>query len=295
MTIWAVVPTCRGFLIPEQTVPVKWIIVHDRHAYPILGVQAPHHSIVAPDPELYGQGSDCIRSAGFAYAYQHGEPGDVILTVDDDCRLPSDWAEQHVAVLQSEVPAWQYTVPGLATRGTSAERLRVAISHGLWDGVPDVYAKDQDGRRWRMPVEPHPIAPPFAQSSMNLGFRLEVTPVLYQPAQGIGYEYDRFADIWGGVLAQRCLVGRWGFVNGAAVVYHERASNRDVNLTKEAPGLEVHDAFWRHVWAYRPGWHHGNLFETYRDMARHVRLLGGVYFRGLADRMERWLMALHRH
>jgi hypothetical protein len=295
--IWAVVPTCRGFTVPRQTVPVNWIIVHDRKEHPIyVGPGFPdtqlNHHIIAPDPWLFGQGSDSIRSAGFAHAYAHGKPGDIILTVDDDCQIPPDWAQRHADAMKAYQPRWSYTVPHLKTRGTSTQTNPVAISHGLWDGVPDVYAVDQqDDKYYRMPQGWHVIQAPFAQSSMNLGFRWEVTPVMYQPAQGPDTGFDRFADIWCGVIAQRLLARHWAFVNGAAVVYHQRASNRDVNLKKELPGLRCHEEFWTYVWYdYQPLSWEAPLIVQYEHMAAHIsHFMHHAYFLELAQRMIKWL------
>jgi len=288
--IWAVVPTCRGFKIPPQTVAVNWIIVHDRERRPVEGPVFRH--IIAPDPWLFGQGSDSIRSAGFACAYAHGSPGDIILTVDDDCQIPPDWAAQHVLAMTLYQPRWSYTVPGLATRGTSVQTNPVAISHGLWDGVPDLYAHHQMPDDYhRMPKDWHAIQAPFAQSSMNLGFRWEVTPVMYQPAQGPDTGFDRFADIWCGVMAQRLLARNWAFVNGAAVVYHQRASNREVNLKKESPGLIYHEDFWNYVWYdYRPIAWEAPLMGQYEHLAKHIAMWAPhAYFLELGKRMTKWL------
>ena len=292
--IWAVVPTCRGFTIPVQTEEVHWVLVHDRERQPHTAPQGvePVH-IVAPDPWLYGQGSDSIRSAGFVHAYKHGGEGDIILTVDDDCALPRDWAAQHAAALRQTVPAWTPTIPGLITRGMPQQGLLVGISHGLWDGVPDVYAHDQTDppQYQRIQAPSGPITPPFPQSSMNLGFRRELTPVLYQPAQGPDTGMDRFADIWGGIMAQRLIAGRYGCWNGAAVVYHARASNREANLEKERPGLAIHDAFWKLVWSFQESW---ELEDAYVQLANYLAKrwaqdAGRNYVMELTRRMRAWI------
>jgi hypothetical protein len=253
MKVAAVVPTCRGFKIPEyQSIDVEWYVVHDREEREVVG-DATH--IVAPDPELYGSRCDSIRSAGFLAAYQSG--ADFILTVDDDCIIPYKWAEQHVEELRSSEPLWNYTVPTMRTRGIPYQQtpMSVAIHHGLWDGVLDLDARTQEQNpdlTWTHPDRGgYRIHAPFPQSAMNIGFRAEVVSVMYQPAQGEGSPFDRFADIWGGLLAQRVLSHHgYAFRNGGAIVYHQRASDCQTNKIKEAPGMKCHEEFWRHVWDF---------------------------------------------
>jgi len=295
--VTAVVPTCRGFKIPEQSIPVDWIIVHDVKLQQVEG-DALH--IVAPEVSFFGKKCDSIRSAGFLKAYQNG--ADYILTVDDDCVIPYTWAEDHVKALSQELHSWWPTTPKARTRGTPYESkiAPVAISHGLWDGVPDLDARTQQkfpSLRITNYDSWSRIAAPFTQSSMNLGFRREVTCVMYQPNQGEGTPFDRFADIWCGVFAQYCLSKHnYAFLNGGAVVEHNRASNVDINLIKEAPGLSVHEDLWQYVWK----WHIKGRFlaSTYAHLAKHIEGYFGEtleqekYFEQLSKNMLRWLKEL---
>lgn len=296
-SVAVVVPTCRGFVIPEQTIPVDWIIVHDKKLQEVEG-DAMH--IVAPDKELYGRGCDSIRSAGFLKAYQNGT--DYILTVDDDCHIPPDWAAKHVEALSQELHPWWPTIEHERTRGMpyKAAPAKVAVSHGVWDGVPDLDAITQRNNptlritnkgKWER------IGIPFTQSSMNLGFRREVTCVMYQPNQGEGTPFDRFADIWGGLFAQYCLSKHnYGFLNGGAVVTHDRASDLAANLRKEAPGMVTHEDLWKYVWSSNARGR--SLASTYNHLATHIHdFLGaneieGVYFEMLSKNMSRWLKEL---
>ena len=38
---------------------------------------------------------------------------------------------------------------------------------------------------------------------MSLAFRIEALPLMYLPLMGEGQPYDRFDNIWGGVIAKR--------------------------------------------------------------------------------------------
>lgn len=298
MKIAVVVPTCRGFKIPETDMDVKWIIVHDRQLYPVEGK---HIDLVAPDSMFYGKRCDSIRSAGFLYALQNGY--DIILTTDDDCDIPFNWVSSHIDALTTELPQWAYTVPRLRTRGMpyKADPKKVAISHGLWSGVPDLDGITQkanpDLRLNDLPGHWHSITPPFAQSAMNLGFIKEVGVVMYQPFQGEGTPFDRFADIWNGVIAQRCLtLHDYGFLNGGALVHHTRASNVEVNIFKEAPGMECHETFWKYVWSFNDKG--ADLTNTYAKLAWHIGAFESpkpewkAYFRNLKDNMLAWIEEL---
>lgn len=276
---------------------VKFIVVHDRQLWPVEGKRV---DIVAPDPGFFGQRCDSIRSAGFLYALQNEY--DVILTTDDDCQIPFTWTSSHTDALATTVHPWADPVPGLATRGKPylAKRKQVAISHGLWDNIPDLDGLTQkrypelrltNSNVWA------PIAAPFAQSAMNLGFIKEVGVVMYQPFQGEGTPFDRYADIWNGIIAQRCLtLHDYAFQNGGAVVYHTRASDVDANIAKEAPGMECHETFWQYVWSFDNKGQ--TLDHTYAKMAWHVaefeppRKEWKSYFKSLKDNMLRWIEEL---
>lgn len=299
----AVVPTCRQFTIPDQTIEVRWYIVSDREQRPVDG---PHIDIVAPDKMMYGERCSSIRSAGFMQAIRDGATH--VLTVDDDCWLPPTWAEQHVAALDAQIHPWSPTVPGVHTRGTpyNPPLLKVAVTHGLWDGIQDLDGETQ--KQWEdAGVEMHcrqlsngwhRIHPPFAQCSMNYGFTREVAPVMYQPAQGPDFAYNRFDDIWQGVLCQRALtLHDYAFMNGGAIVYHQRASNTENNIKNESAGKTIHEHFWKYVWGFRTRC--ASLTNTYLALASHVAdfktgdAQQDVYFTSLARNMKAWVEGIY--
>jgi hypothetical protein len=294
MKVSAIVPTCRSFTVPKQSIDVSWIVVHDREEREVVG-EAEH--IIAPDPTMWGARCSSIRSAGFLKAYEEG--ADIILTTDDDLHFPTDWAEDHVRGLTSELHPWSMTMD-FRMRGLPylARALPVAITHGLWDGIPDVDArtwKETGGYRVRHKGEWKRIHPPFCLSSMNFGFIREVMPVMYQPAQGEGYAYSRFDDIWLGLLAERLLMFHgYGFLNGGACVYHERASDPEENFKQEAPGIKTHERFWKWIWDWTPAMAGGSLVGDYLALADRVEAFKDEtpYFVGLAANMRRWVKAV---
>ena len=60
---------------------------------------------------------------------------------------------------------------------------------------------------------------------MNLAFRRELVPLMYLPRMGDNTSFRRFDDIWGGVIAQKCLrhLGLLCSV-GKPIVNHMKAS-----------------------------------------------------------------------
>lgn len=169
-------------------------------------------------------------------------------------------------------PGWVSTVPGMRVRGlpyrdwmrpiASRENL---VNMGLWAGVPDLDAVTtlagaieevhypwrgiSRGPRFNPPRGWTQIMPPdqyWPFCGMNFCFKAEALPALYFPKMGEGSPYSRFDDIWCGVLMQK-LFRHCGYSAsvGEPFVEHIRSSETLVNLRKEAPGIEMHESFWR--------------------------------------------------
>lgn len=289
MKVAAVVPTCRGFTVPKQTIPVDWYVVHDGGRFDIRGEAT---SLNALPASFYGSKSDSIRSAGFYCAWRDG--ADYILTVDDDCDIPLDWAYQHIGALMGVHQYWWMTTNHI-TRGYpfNPPTSKIAISHGLWNGVQDWCAETRlivqigdtlisHDNIWRR------IGVPFPQSAMNFGFIRDACCVMYQPAMGPEFGLDRFADIWGGMFAQLCLsLHGYSFLNGGACVYHRGMSDPKVNVAKEKVGTELHQRFWPHVWCFTD--RRDTLLDTYEALADHVaKFTAHDYFKLLSDNMHSW-------
>ena len=308
-----VLPTCRGYTIPQQSIKVDWCVVHDRQEWPVevesdddnrrrptrypgnncgslvgasgmecggvRGDPGAGHSegdryeagtvfnILAPRPEIYGERTSAIRQAGLDYGLAEGYQ--FILTVDDDCTLPLDWAEQHVKALSGVVPVCNNTVPGHTIRGLPVGlSLPVGISHGLWSGILDWPAWYQLANN-PDPVELpefgwRPIRSPFPMCGMNVGFRREVLPAVF-----FQHTFRRHDDIFAGWIAQAVLDQHgYGYVNGGAVVAHQRASDAKANLAKEAPGDAINKALIAHVRGFQAAY--CDVAGTFARLAAHV-------------------------
>lgn len=317
-----VVPTCRGFKLPAQTIPVDWIIVHDRQEWEITSdynlwtdpsearqvvggssirdergnrrdLVPPRfrQSIVAPAHYLYGHGTSAIRQAGLDWCASAAYP--YVLTLDDDCIVGEDWAESHVRALRGSVPVSNNTVPGYIIRGNTLDHsLPVGISHGLWSGVLDYPAWYQlDITPDRVELEDrgwNKIPAPFPMCGMNVGFRREVLPAVY-----FQHTFRRHDDIFAGWMAQRvCELHGFGFVNGGAVVQHERASNAEKNFELEKPGDAVAKRLLDHIRGFSSTW--ADMRGTYLLLARHLGSLSfedrelNTLYKSMVRSMNEW-------
>lgn len=205
------------------------------------------------------RGSGCVRSFGCWAAHRMGP--DMIVALDDDTRPDPDhpgFLEAHWARLQSATdPAWVSSLDLASPRGmpyfTTDREAPVVLNHGLWSGVPDFDAATQllssrveISGEWSDRTIPRGSY--FPMCSMNIAWRPEFTAAMYFLLMGPGYPFDRFGDIWGGVLAKRVADHLGLAVNsGSPGILHERASNVFSNLAKESRGLAVNETFWRAV------------------------------------------------
>lgn len=204
-------------------------------------------------------GSGCVRSFGCWVAYGMGP--DMIVSLDDDVRpdpAHPGFLDAHWARLQgASDPAWVSTLDAASPRGmpyfTTSRELPVVLNHGLWSGVPDfdgptqlLASRVEISGKWSDRTIPRGTY--FPMCSMNIAWRPEFTAAMYFLLMGPDYHYDRFGDIWGGVLAKRVADHLGLAINsGSPGILHERASNVFTNLAKESRGLAVNETFWRAV------------------------------------------------
>lgn len=305
-----VVPTIREeeirlFLNHYIRNDVKFIVVQDGgekpfYLGPVGGVT--HYGWADIDAELgddawiIPRNSDCIRSFGFWKAWQAG--ADMIVSMDDDVRpisahfFGNHWENLGLTVT---LPAWQGTIGEAKARGVPyynvGRKWPVAISHGLWEGVPDLDAVGQLNNLWRPPVEllngVIGVGRYFPMCGMNLAFTREVALLMYFGLQGGDYPYDRFGDIWCGVIAKKILdrfhLAVW---SGTPHVKHERASNVWANLRKEQPGYEVNEQLWQRVDGIMLTGEY--LRVCYSEVSSAFQVDDDPYFRKLGNAMAIW-------
>lgn len=269
-----VVPTAReasveGFLNAwrHQLAAATILVVEDgpERTFSVSGANVEHFAWCDIDRALeehawiIPRGSGCIRSFGCWVA--HGMRPDMIVTLDDDTRpdpAQPDFLETHWQRLQAATdPAWVSTLDLASPRGvpyfTTNREPRVMVNHGLWSGVPDFDAATElVSSRVEIPAgwsdRTIPRGSYFPMCSMNVAWRTEFTAAMYFLLMGPRYPFDRFGDIWAGVLAKR-VADHLGFAmnSGSPGILHGRASNVFSNLQKESRGLAANETFWRAV------------------------------------------------
>ncbi len=256
----------RGFLDAwsEELAGATIVVVEDspEPSFAIGAANVRHLAWCDIDAELgeaawiIPRGTGCIRSFGCWIAAQTN--ADMIVALDDDTRpdpAHPGFLEAHWARLQTASDlAWTSTLESARPRGfpyfTTERDAPVVLNHGLWSGVPDFDAPTQLVSS-RVPIptawrdQTIPRGHYFPMCSMNLAWRREFTPAMYFLLMGPEYPFDRFGDIWGGVLAKRVADHlRYAVNSGSPGVLHERASDVFTNLTKESRGLAVNETFW---------------------------------------------------
>lgn len=205
--------------------------------------------------------TDCIRSFGIWWAWTEGY--DIIVSLDDDVRPvqglgPHSFFAEHQNRLQGNVHplAWQSTIQGSKERGRpyfkTARTWPCVLNHGLWEGVPDLDAVTQLREAHLEDIVLHDMdiwpGRYFAMCGMNVAFRREIAPLMYFGLQGPSYPYDRFGDIWCGVIAKKILDRcQLGVHSGQPTVNHIRASDVWRNLAKEQTGYKINEKVWAAV------------------------------------------------
>jgi hypothetical protein len=269
-----VVPTAReaslaGFLEAwaDELAEATILVVEDgpERSFAVGGDNALHYAWpdiegeLGPDAWIIPRGSGCVRSFGLWMAYRMAP--DMIVALDDDVRpdpAHPNFLARHWERLQSARDrAWVSTLDDASPRGLpyflTDREAPPMLNHGLWSGVPDfdaatqlVASRVEISGKWSDQTIPRGTY--FSMCSMNIAWRPEFTPAMYFLLMGPGYAFDRFGDIWGGVLAKR-VADHLGFAvnSGSPGVRHERASNVFANLAKESRGLEANESFWRAV------------------------------------------------
>lgn len=205
--------------------------------------------------------SDTIRSFGYYLAAEWGF--DYIMTLDDDCYPMKDFEKLdlvHKSMLNDRTK-WFNTLNNVRPRGVPYNNIGKStnyINHGLWTGTIDYDAPQQLVN----PVEeffsydnktvPSGVYFPFC--GMNVMWRKEVAILSYHLLMGHNstgekkYCFDRFGDIWSGIIAKRvCDIVGLNVSTGTPYINHSRASNPFINLKKEANGIHVNESFWEFI------------------------------------------------
>lgn len=211
-------------------------------------------SVMGKDSDLIYNLNDGVRNLGFALIAKSLPNVEYIITLDDDVRplTGTDPIQEHLDALNMRIPLSWLSTASEYMRGFPydiRDEGEMVLSHGVWEGVPDMDAPTQLYWGDCMPeIEfykgPVPKGILFPMCIMNVAFKRKMLPYMYQaPAYG---NYQRFSDIWGGINAKRAIdKNGWAAVTGYSTILHERASNVYTNLQKEARGIMLNEKYWK--------------------------------------------------
>jgi hypothetical protein len=282
------------------------VIVEDNaeRSFNLGGAQVEHYchqdidKDLGKDAWIIPRKTDCVRSYGYFKAWQ--KKPDMMITLDDDC-YPMEGERGFVAAHwerlnnPGKTNAWVSTLDGIIPRGVpyynSERKLPCVLNHGLWNSVPDFDAPTQLLQS-RYPRELSwsdrtiPVGSYFPMCGMNVAIRPQGIAAFYFLLMGRGYDYDRFGDIWAGIIIKRIADHLGHCINsGRPAIKHLRASSVWANLKKEAPGLEVNETLWAAVDQIRLS---GTTFrECYREIANGLNI-AGPYWENLRKAMLTW-------
>ena len=273
--------------------------------------------------------SDTVRSFAYWYAWREGYK--YILTLDDDCYPPSmvndgyeyrdakQFVDSHINAMNGKTK-WFNTLNSVKPRGIPfyerGRRDDIIVNHGLWTNVIDYDAPTQlvdpkpEEFSFDNKVIPHGSF--FPMCGMNVMWKAKYTVLMYHLLMGqevtgevdvslpnISNDivqplpFDRFGDIWCGILMKKCadILGK-SVTTGTPYIRHERASNPFTNLKKEAPGLEVNEKFWVYVDTFDPSYDGNDPATLYIELGEHIRNFKEypqhiTYFKNLGEAMTR--------
>jgi hypothetical protein len=213
--------------------------------------------------------SGAIRNYGNLLASRI--PGlDMIVNLDDDC-MPDElpFLEAHWKALETpgmtatifDTMGYLCTAPNVVGLSHMRPRgfpkkirlARTVLNHGLWNGVPDLDGETQlkygDGPVTFLPqLRQVPVGTLFPMSAMNIAFRPELLPAMYNLPMGQGQPFHRFDDIWCGLIMKKaCDAMGWSVRSGSPCIRHIRASDAKRNAELEAPGIVENEEVWRHA------------------------------------------------
>lgn len=254
--------------------------------------------------------SDTVRS--FGYYMAHLLKYEYIMTLDDDCYPEPGYGnldEKHLEMLNGR-SRWFNTLPYVKPRGvpfynTGSDR-KVYVNHGLWTHVLDydaptqLVAPDKEEFTHDNRIVPQHSYFPFC--GMNAMWRREANVFMYHLLMGqmkndallVKLQFDRFGDIWAGILMKKvCDHLGWNVSTGIPYIHHDRASNVFANLKKEANGLEVNEDFWQYVDSYVFDADLDNASDCYHRLGQHIAQYKKFpehndYFFAMGKAMQTW-------
>lgn len=211
------------------------------------------------------------RSYAMLQAYRQGY--DFYLSLDDDCfpvvKEADSWSCSHHDIFLSYENAFKpkhwphYRYFDVASSMGYPYHLRgypygirkardVAAQYGIWLKIPDYDAITtidkgiKEEMHIKGKVEAVPKFSGFTGCIMNVAISHKYLPIMYQLLMGDVVGYDRFDDIWSGLLLKK-IADHFEdvvLINGYSQIHHDRASNPYKTLMQELPGMAKNETLW---------------------------------------------------
>lgn len=193
-----------------------------------------------------------IKNVGFAYIAKNMPDVEYIIALDDDVEPVGDTIQDHIDALNKRAPISWVAVGDVYTRGfpyAVREEAEVVLSHGVWNGCPDLDAPTQllrGGGQMNFFKMPIPKGIYYPMCEMNIAFKRKALPYMYLAPDDAKFGFGRVDDIWCGIESKRVFDSLgWAVVTGYATVYHKRASDVFSNLEKEAKFIRLNETYWQ--------------------------------------------------
>ena len=262
-----VLPSYREDLYHNGFMP-KWKSLFEKHKATILTVWDEENplkttlqinnkekinikKIMGADTDLICNRYAGVRSLGLAYAGLFMPEVEYVVSLDDDLSPVGDPIQDHLDALNMRVPVSWIPIGNTYTRGFPygvRQEAEVVLSHGVWEGVPDLDAPTQliTGAP---PMDFYKVAIPKGVlapiSYMNTAFKRKLIPYVFMCPQIRG-KLERCDDIWCSIEAKRVMDKKgWAMVTGYSRVYHARASNVFSSLVKESRFIQLNEGYWK--------------------------------------------------
>jgi hypothetical protein len=283
------------------------------------------------------------RDFGFYLAWRESDDDELIVALDDDCVVyHRDFARRVESALSRRARPVATTAgrhlnilglyaevdPAIFPRGfpysarvgptevdlVGEEEAEPAFSLGMWKGVFDINAIDKiRGPDWAHPEAElrHesvliPSGKLISVCSMNMHFRRQLTPAVYQLPMHIevmpDWVIDRYGDIWGGFILKTLMDIRGdAMAVGEPMIRHLKEGDYQRNIWQEHLCHLVNDEFLGLVEAAAEAIHSGPylemmrvLAEEFRRMARELSPVLRTYIEHLVPALDGWVQALSR-
>jgi len=241
-----------------------------------------------------------IRNFGLLKALEY-KP-DMVVSLDDDCYPDQEnFFVRHWQFLNTPATLDWVTSCDEPTRGFPYKirnKSEVVLNHGLWSGVPDydgITFKKSGYSPYKTIINETKVIPRynyFPFCSMNFSYKPFITTLMYLPLMGQSsdgkkWQYDRFDDIWGGIILKKvCDHLGLAIRSGSPSVEHRKASDIDKIVEQEKAGMLANEYFWKRVDKIKIN--SRTIYGTYIKIASKIETWKESYFQNLGKAMKIW-------